>query len=122
MRGVAELNLALELYREGVRFYVQLECAGGCRTFELKPKDVSLYLADRDAWAAQAWGVSKTVYDQWKQAGGFVQCAGNTAAGRRCRKGVAGPNDSRGMVDPPEFGDLIGGYCHIHDPQQKTLQ
>jgi hypothetical protein len=114
MRGLREKELALELHRAGVHFHVELEAAGGSRSFELTVQDVGPFLDDPDGWAARQWGVPRSVYLEWKQAGGFPQCVANTRSGRRCRNGVVGPPDERGMVDPPEFARLVGGYCHVH--------
>jgi hypothetical protein len=114
MSGITVEEMARMLYAKGVRFHVDLEAVGGGRTFELMPRDIELFRADQEAWEAKAWGVSKDAYRAWKQAGGFPQCVGNTTAGRRCRNGVANALGHGGMVDPPEFEELEGGYCHLH--------
>ena len=109
-----EQNSARILYREGVRFYVEIDATGGGRSVELLPADVPLFLGDRFRWLAKVWKVPLDVYMAWHNAGGFPQCNADTVSGRRCKNGVAGPPDQRGMVDPPEFGELMNGYCSVH--------
>jgi hypothetical protein len=114
MTGMSVEEMARMLYAKGVRFAVATEAVGGSRTFELMPRDVELFRNDPEAWEAKAWGVPKSVYRAWKQAGGFPQCAADTAKGKRCKNGVANALGHGGMVDPPEFQELEGGYCHLH--------
>lgn len=116
-RRVSHLDFAELLEARGVSMLVTVDASGGGHTFPLKAKDVPLFLEDRDAWTAKAWGVTKDIFQQWKHEGGFVRCAGDTKAGRRCKNPVMGaavPEQLGAAVDPPVFAELLGGYCHLH--------
>jgi len=57
--------------------------------FFLDPHEVVEYLADPEAFVAEAMGVSVEDYRAWQAAEGAIQCHARTRSGRRCRNLIA---------------------------------
>lgn len=108
MNSSDQVKLVRQLKEAGAELWAQVPAAGGWQTVQVDPGDVPLFLRDRDAWTAKTWGVSQGVMTAWGRQEGMPMCGGTTAQGRRCRSKI-GPS-----MDPPQFAEEDGGYCHVH--------
>src|SRR3954471_5365939 len=100
--------IARRLKEAGATIWVEVDAAGGCRTFPLDPAEASEFLDDPRAWTAKQWGVTPTQLDEWDANDRMPRCGATTKAGRRCGNRLA--SDS----DPGDFVALHGGRCRIH--------
>ncbi len=110
-------RLIQRLVGKGVGLWATIPSIGGSRSVQLDPRDISIFLDDHDGWIAKMWGVSREDYFAWQADEGIPRCTGITAKGARCKNGVVGPPDMRGAVEPPQYVELVGGHCAVHDPR-----
>jgi hypothetical protein len=61
--------------------------------FSLDPSEVMEYLADSEAFLAEAMGVLMEDYRDWQAVRRAIQCHAKTKSGRRCRNMIAEAND-----------------------------
>ncbi|MER8389422.1 hypothetical protein NKH14_28710 [Mesorhizobium sp. M1380] len=103
-RTISAMNSA------GIGFMATISVPGGGQTVFLNPSDIEPFLSDREKFAAQLLGVSKTQYMDWVKADGAPQCGATTKRGTRCGNFVSGG----GQRPIDEWIRLEGGYCAVH--------
>lgn len=85
----------------------------------LSPEDVARVIQDRDAYLAEAAGVTKEQYQAYHRHD--WRCEGKTKAGKRCKKRAAGWLDSSCGMDsaygcPKDFKPFadVNRFCMVH--------
>jgi hypothetical protein len=71
--------------------------------YTLHPSEVAEYVANPEAFLAEAAGVSVEDYRDWQAAEGAIQCHAQTKSGRRCRHMVA---DAGEYLSPRQWATL----------------
>jgi hypothetical protein len=94
----------------GIELSVNVRDVCGGYTFTLSPKDVPVFIADKDECAANHYGVSKAQYLEWLEHGGRPRCSGLTTKRRRCQNYLSGPI----QLGIHEWLRCDGGYCVLH--------
>lgn len=100
------------LHEKGVRYVANVPTVYGGKDVFLTPDDLLIYHQDPEGVAAKHMGVTRDIYVEWLAAMGDVQCAGETKAGRRCRKSISGGS----IYDPVEWARSValGERCVLH--------
>ena len=95
----------------GISFAAHISSVGGYENILLdSAQDVAAFLADRDQFAADYYGVTKDVYFEWLRLDGVARCGGTTAEGSRCQNYLSG----FGQLPIKEWLKRDGGYCAVH--------
>jgi hypothetical protein len=105
-----DLQAARSLAAAGVRFYVSVDTVWGGKDIDCTAEELAQYLADRPAFAAQHFGVSRGDYLAWLDAEGYARCGGTVTSGRRCKHLVSGP----GQLKAREWLERDGQLCTVH--------
>jgi len=89
----------------------------GMGTFDLRAEEVGPFLADRDLFVANIYGVTKeTLLAYYEFRNGF-QCLGTTQQGVQCKSQA--PNGNR-LDDPKLFHPAnLNCYCKTHHKQAR---
>lgn len=99
------------LEEAGIKFYVEgTPVPGGAKTFFVTAEDLSLYLEDKDEFAAKQFGVPVEDYLEWVETEGTPRCGAKTAKGKRCKNFVSGGIH----MNIHTWRELDGGYCAVH--------
>jgi hypothetical protein len=87
----------------------------------LDPSEVMAYLANPEAFLAEAGGVSIEDYRAWQAAEGAIQCHAQTQSGRRCRNMIA---ESDTYLTPRMWVDLQAQQptCRVHSSKVATTR
>lgn len=94
----------------GIDFLVNVRIPGGGRDIIIQPQDVEKFVADRDAVAANYFGLMKEQYQEWVATDGYVQCSAKTISGSRCKNHVSGGS----YYKADEWKGVLGEYCATH--------
>lgn len=111
------IDLLKKLKESGVSFSASTPAPYGTQTFVCDPWDMLELLEDQAAFHAKCHGVSKVDYIQCIEENFNLQCAGNTAKGKRCKNIV---DDGTG-IEPKEWAARQGEYCHIHSGDSSSF-
>jgi hypothetical protein len=85
----------------------------------LDPSEVMEFLANPEAFLAEAMGVSMEDYRAWQVAEGAIQCYAQTKSGSRCRNMIA---ESDHYLTPRMWVDLQAQQptCRVHSGKMAT--
>ncbi|MDH0614215.1 MULTISPECIES: hypothetical protein [unclassified Agrobacterium] len=106
------------LNNAGIGFWANLRIPGGGRDIVLKPQNVEKYLADKDGFAAEHFGLTKEQYQDWVANDGYVQCSAHTTSGSRCKNHVSGGSHYK----PEDWKKMQGEYCATHGGPGSTVK
>lgn len=94
----------------GISFAAHVRSVGGVHNLFLKPRDIAGFIADRDQFAADYFGVTKAQYLEWLEHDGSARCSGTTTQGKPCRNYLSGYS----QLPIQEWLRRDGGYCAVH--------
>jgi len=85
-----DLKTMLSMRSAGISFLSHVPSPGGSTAVVLEPDDVLRFIQDRDAFAAQYFGVTRQQYLDWVETDGAPRCGATTTKGTRCANIVSG--------------------------------
>jgi hypothetical protein len=110
------LRVLIWLHAAGIEFVVDQT---PYNEWSLHPSKVMEYLANPEAFLAEAMGVSMEDYRAWQAAEGAIQCYAQTKSGRRCRNMIA---ESDHYLTPRMWANLQAQQptCRVHSSKVAT--
>lgn len=94
----------------GISFAAHVRSVGGAHNLFVEPAEVATFLADKDQFAANYFGVTKAQYLEWLEHDGSARCGGAKAQGKPCRNYLSGYS----QLPIQEWLTRDGGYCAVH--------
>ena len=110
------LRVLIWLHAAGIEFVVDQT---PYNEWSLNPSKVMEYLANPEAFLAEAMGVSMEDYRAWQAAEGAIQCYAQTKSGSRCRNMIA---ESDHYLTPRMWANLQAQQptCRVHSSKVAT--